>query len=126
MRDFTVDAAAVNSCWCGDITYIATWEGWFYLFGPGDTVIDISSCRIVGWATADHLRTDLVEAALRNACQARRPPAEMIFHSDRWCQYTSQQFVTAAGHLGVRLSVGRKRQCWDNSGVGVVLRDLQG
>jgi len=111
MRDFTVDAAAVNSRWCGDITYIATWEGWFYLA----TVIDISSRRIVGWATADHLRTDLVEAALRNACQARRPPAGVIFHSDRGCQYTSQQFATAAGRLRVRLSVGRKGQCWDNA-----------
>ncbi len=111
MRDFTVDAAAVNSRWCGDITYIATWEGWFYLA----TVIDIASRRIVGWATADHLRTDLVEAALRNACESRRPPTGVIFHSDRGCQYTSQQFATAAGHLGVQLSVGRKGQCWDNA-----------
>ncbi|WP_432536966.1 IS3 family transposase [Kineococcus arenarius] len=111
MRDFTVDAAAVNSRWCGDITYIATWEGWFYLA----TVIDIASRRIVGWVTADHLRTDLVEAALRNACESRRPPTGVIFHSDRGCQYTSQQFATAAGHLGVRLSVGRKGQCWDNA-----------
>ncbi len=39
----------------------------------------------------------------------------MIFPSDRGCQYTSQQFATAAGHLGVRLSVGRKGQCWDNA-----------
>lgn len=111
MRDFTVDAAAVDSRWCGDITYIATWEGWFYLA----TVIDISSRRIVGWASADHLRTDLVEQALRNACEQRRPPVGVIFHSDRGCQYTSQQFATAAGHLGVRLSVGRKGQCWDNA-----------
>lgn len=111
MRDFTVNAAAVNSRWCGDITYIATWEGWFYLA----TVIDLASRRIVGWATADHLRTDLVEQALRNACESRRPPAGVIFHSDRGCQYTSQQFATAAGHLGVCLSVGRKGQCWDNA-----------
>ena len=111
MRDFTVNAKAVNSRWCGDITYIATWEGWFYLA----TVIDISSRRIVGWATADNLRTDLVEKALHNACRSRRPPAGVIFHSDRGCQYTSRQFATAASYLSVRLSVGRKGQCWDNS-----------
>ena len=54
-RDFTVNAAAVNSRWCGDITYIGTWEGWLYLA----TVIDIASRRVVGYAMADHLRTVL-------------------------------------------------------------------
>ena len=55
--------------WCGDITYIRTWEGWLYLA----TVIDIASRRVVGWATADHLRTDLVDDALREAVATRRP-----------------------------------------------------
>jgi transposase InsO family protein len=51
-RDFAVNAAAVNTRWCGDITYIATWEGWLYLA----TVIDIASRRVVGFALAEHLR----------------------------------------------------------------------
>ncbi|WP_445190170.1 DDE-type integrase/transposase/recombinase [Pseudonocardia sp. Cha107L01] len=55
-----------------------TWQGWLYLA----TVIDIASRRVIGWATADHLRTDLVEQALRNAVTARRPAAGVIFHSD--------------------------------------------
>jgi transposase InsO family protein len=81
-RDFRTDAAAVNARWCGDITYIRTWEGWLYLA----TVIDIASRRVVGWATADHLRTDLVEAALTNAIRQRRPDPGVVFHADRGCQ----------------------------------------
>ncbi|MDX8055114.1 IS3 family transposase [Lentzea sp. BCCO 10_0798] len=110
-RDFSCDARDINSRWCGDITYINTWEGWLYLA----TVIDLGSRRVVGWATADHLRTDLVEHALRNAVTQRRPEPGVIFHSDRGCQYTSDQYARAAADAGVRLSVGRKGQCWDNA-----------
>jgi transposase InsO family protein len=110
-RDFTPNPFGLDQRWCGDITYIRTWQGWLYLA----TVIDIASRRVVGWATADHLRTDLVEQALRDAVATRRPPAGVIFHSDRGCQYTSAQFAAAAHELGVRLSVGRTGQCWDNA-----------
>jgi transposase InsO family protein len=110
-RDFAVDPQQLDTRWCGDITYVRTWEGWLFLA----TVIDLASRRVVGWATADHLRTDLVEDALRQAIARRRSPTEVIFHSDRGCQYTSAQFATAATDLGVRLSVGRRGQCWDNA-----------
>ena len=110
-RDFTTDPAAINTRWCGDITYIRTWEGWLYLA----TVIDIASRRVVGWATAEHLRTDLIDAALRQAVTRRRPPAGVVFHSDRGGQYTSDQFARLADELGVTLSVGRTGQCWDNA-----------
>ena len=72
-RDFTADAAKVNARWCGDITYIGTWEGWLYLA----TVIDIASRRVAGYALADHLRTELAADALTNAvaAPARRCPA---------------------------------------------------
>ena len=110
-RDFRVAPDRVNARWCGDITYINTWEGWLYLA----TVIDLASRRVVGWATADHLRTDLVALALSNAVTARRPTGPVIFHSDRGCQYTSAQYARLADDLGVRLSVGRRGQCWDNA-----------
>jgi transposase InsO family protein len=77
-RDFTADAAKVNQRWCGDITYIATWEGWLYLA----TVLDIASRRVVGFALADHLRTELVADALANAVAARDPAPGVIFHTD--------------------------------------------
>lgn len=110
-RDFRTAPDQVNARWCGDITYINTWEGWLYLA----TVIDLASRRVVGWATADHMRTDLVAQALSNAVAARRPTGPVIFHSDRGCQYTSAQYARLADQLGVRLSVGRKGQCWDNA-----------
>ncbi|MFD9271266.1 IS3 family transposase [Streptomyces goshikiensis] len=111
LRDFEPDPAAVDTRWCGDITYIATDEGWLYLA----TVIDIASRRVVGWATADHLRTELVADALKAACRTRRPANPVIFHSDRGCQYTSHELAILAGEFGVRLSVGRTGQCWDNA-----------
>ncbi|MER6678802.1 IS3 family transposase [Streptomyces sp. NPDC000983] len=111
VRDFAPDPAGVDTRWCGDITYVPTEEGWLYLA----TVIDIASRRVIGWATADHLRTDLVADALMAACRQRRPTRPVIFHSDRGCQYTSQQFATLATEFGVRLSVGRTGQCWDNA-----------
>jgi transposase InsO family protein len=110
-RDFTVNAAAVNSRWCGDITYISTWEGWLYLA----TVIDIASRRVVGYAMADHLRTELVADALANAVAARDPAPGVIFHSDRGCQYTSAAFAGLAAECQVELSHGRTGQCWDNA-----------
>ncbi|WP_420082648.1 IS3 family transposase (plasmid) [Streptomyces sp. JL4002] len=111
LRDFQPDPAAVDTRWCGDITYIATDEGWLYMA----TVIDIASRRVVGWATADHLRTELVADALRAACHTRRPAGPVIFHSDRGCQYTSREFALLASEFDIRLSVGRTGQCWDNA-----------
>jgi putative transposase len=110
-RDFTADAAAINSRWCGDITYIGTWEGWLYLA----TVIDIASRRVVGHAIADHLRTELVSDALANAVAARDPGPGVIFHADRGCQYTSAAFASLASEHDVVLSHGRTGQCWDNA-----------
>jgi putative transposase len=121
-RDFTADASKVNQRWCGDITYLATWEGWLYLA----TVIDIASRRVVGFALADHLRTELVADALANAVAARDPEPGVIFHSDRGCQYTSAAFADLAGDCQVSLSVGRKGQCWDNAVAESFFASLKG
>jgi transposase InsO family protein len=110
-RDFTADASKLNARWCGDITYIGTWEGWLYLA----TVIDIASRRVVGYALADHLRTELVADALANAVAARDPAPGVVFHSDRGCQYTSAAFAALASDCAVTLSHGRTGQCWDNA-----------
>ncbi|MDQ2788294.1 MAG: IS3 family transposase [Actinomycetota bacterium] len=75
-RDFT--AQAPNTKWCGDITYIKTWDGWSYLA----TVIDLHSRALVGWALDTHMRTDLVTDALDMAITNRRPQQPVIFHSD--------------------------------------------
>jgi transposase InsO family protein len=101
----------VNEAWAGDITYVWTWEGWLYLA----SVIDLGSRRVVGWAMADHLRAELVCDALRMALQSRRPPAGLIFHSDRGSQYTSGAFRELLAEHGIRQSLSRPRQCWDNA-----------
>src|SRR3546814_5360868 len=72
----------------GDITYISTWEGWAYLA----TVIDLASRRVVGWALADHMRTELVTDDLEMAFATRRTAQGAIFHSDSGCQYTSGDY----------------------------------
>ena len=110
-RDFAVNAAAVNTRWCGDITYVPTWEGWLYLA----TVLDIASRRIVGFALAEHLRTALVTDTLTNAVAARDPAPGVIFHSDKGCQDPSGGYALLAGDLKVTLSSGRTGQCWDNA-----------
>jgi transposase InsO family protein len=109
-RDFA-PRPGTDRRYAGDITYIATWQGWAYLA----TVIDLSSRKVVGWALADHMRTELVQDALSMAFTPRRPAAGVIFHSDRGCQYTSKDYAALAQANGVILSVSRKGQCWDNA-----------
>lgn len=109
-RDFTAEAPAVKLV--GDITYIRTWEGWLYLA----TVLDCYSKKVVGYAMADHMRTELVADALRMAAGTlpfRRQ--ETIFHSDRGSQYLSSEFAAVAHELGVRRSAGRTGICFDNA-----------
>jgi transposase InsO family protein len=101
----------IDRRYVGDITYIATWEGWAYLA----TVIDLATRKVVGWAMAEHLRTALVTDALTMAFQHRAPEEGLIFHSDRGCQYTSRDFADLARANGVVLSVGRTGECWDNA-----------
>ena len=109
--DVASTAAAVNEKWCGDITYVRTWTGWAYLA----TVIDLHSRRVVGWAVADHMRTDLVTEALQMAITHRRPPAGVVFHSDRGAQYTSQAFSDFCKKHDVLRSLGRTGICFDNA-----------
>jgi len=80
-RGFTPDLSRINTRWCGDITYIPTWQGWLYLA----TVIDIASRRVVGFAMAEHMRTELISDALSNALATRDPAPGVVFHSDRGC-----------------------------------------
>jgi len=79
------------------------------------TVIDLHSRMVVGWAIADHMRTELVTAALDMALANRKPPAGVIFHSDRGAQYTSAAFDTYCQEHGIRRSLGRTGICYDNA-----------
>ena len=109
------DQGRLNLVWTSDITYLSTGQGWLYLAA----VRDGCSRRVLGYAFSDSLHTDIVETALRRAVTFRDaaagPPAGVIFHADRGCQYTSAQLAAAAEELDVRLSVGRTGVCWDNA-----------
>ena len=108
-RNFT--AGAPDQKWFGDITYIRTWEGWLYLA----VIVDAYSRKVVGWAMADHLRTELATAALTMALTTRRPKRGLIQHTDRGVQYTSTAYGELLAAHQVRQSVGRPGTCWDNS-----------
>lgn len=109
-RDFT--ASEPGQKLVGDITYIPTWEGWMYLA----TVLDCFSKKVVGYAMADHLRTRLVTAALDMADRnGHIRPDVTIMHSDRGCQYTSDEYARHTSRLGIRRSLGKTGVCWDNA-----------
>ncbi|MFV0450859.1 MAG: IS3 family transposase [Propioniciclava sp.] len=106
------DRGELNAAWTSDITYLATGQGWLYLCA----VRDGYSRRVIGYAFADTLHTDVVETALRRAATFRGGDTTgTIFHADRGYQHTSAQLTEAAQDLGVRLSVGRTGVCWDNA-----------
>jgi len=110
-RNFTV--AAPNTAWAGDITYIATEEGWLYLA----VVIDLFSRQVVGWSMRPDMQRNLVIDALEMAWYQRRPDkkAGMIFHSDRGSQYASDDFRQLLEEYGITPSMSRKGNCWDNA-----------
>jgi transposase InsO family protein len=108
-RDFT--ATGPNQKWAADITYIDTEEGWLYLA----VVLDLFSRRVVGWATADHMRADLVCEATRAALWQRRPRGDLIHHSDRGSQYASGDFQQLLEQHRIVCSMSRRGNCWDNA-----------
>ena len=101
---------APNRAWAGDITLIPTATGWLYLA----VVIDLCSRRIVGWSLDDHLRSDLVVAALRQALGSR-PTKHTIFHSDRGSRYGSTTFRQALAGAGMRQSMSARANPYDNA-----------
>ena len=102
---------APDRLWVADISYVATEEGWLYLA----IVLDAFSRRVVGWAMADHLRTDLVLRALEMAIRARRPAAGLVHHSDHGCQYTALAFSQRLQAAGIEPSMGSVGDCFDNA-----------
>jgi transposase-like protein len=108
-RDFS--PAEPDQVWSGDITYIATDEGWLYLAA----VIDLFSRQVVGWSMQPHMQASLVTDALRMAWFRRHPSAGLIFHSDRGSQYCSDMFQDTLSGYGMRSSMSRRGNCWDNA-----------
>ncbi len=108
-RRFTVESP--NRLWCADVTQHRTGQGWLYLA----VVLDCFSRRVVGWAMADHLRTELVVDALQMAIWQRRPAAGAIHHADHGAQYTSWAFGHRLREAGLLGSMGSVGDALDNS-----------
>jgi putative transposase len=108
-RDFT--ATAPDQVWVSDITYLRTEDGWDYLA----TVMDLYSRRIVGWAMQSTLERSLTLRALEMAVRQRRPGPGLIHHSDRGSQYACCDYQAALQRRGLRPSMSRKGDCWDNA-----------
>jgi len=109
-RDFTADAP--NRKWATDITYLPTAAGWVYLA----VVIDLFSRKVIGWSITASLATELVSAALRRAIESRRPDGkQLLHHSDRGCQYTSDAYQKILRTLGITCSMSRTGCCYDNA-----------
>ena len=109
-RNFT--PAGPNQAWAGDITYIASEEGWLFLA----VVIDLFSRKVVGWSMRPDMHRSLVIDALEMGLFQRRPlKGQLIFHSDRGSQYASDDFRAVLDQHGVMASMSRKGNCWDNA-----------
>ena len=118
-RQFTV--ARPNVLWMTDVTYIATAEGWAFLA----VVLDAFSRRVVGWAFDRQLDTRLVQAALTQALTTRQPSAGLLHHSDQGSPYASTAYRTTLAAAGIRCSMSRRGDCYDNAVVESFFHSLK-
>jgi transposase InsO family protein len=111
-RKFDVsEIGAPNRIWAGDITYLPTREGWLYLA----VVLDLVSRRVIGWSMQTTMERSLVIDAITAAIRSRRLTNNVLFHSDRGSQYASEDFREVLKSHGIRASMSRKAECWDNA-----------
>ena len=109
-QEFKADAP--NRKWVTDITYLPVAQGWVYLA----VVLDLFSRKVVGWSISKSLATPLVSEALRKAVEARRPQTNrLLHHSDRGCQYTSDDYQRVLRTMNIRCSMSRTGCCYDNA-----------
>jgi len=100
-----------NRAWVGDVTFIATREGWLFLA----VMIDLYSRSVVGWAMSTRNNTALVREALDMAVDQRQPPAGLIHHTDQGQNYMAKSYRDRVSDLGMISSMSRKGNCWDNA-----------
>ena len=103
--------AKPNLAWAADITYVRTRSGWLYLAA----VMDLYSRKIIGWDMAPTMPAQLVCSALQMAITQRSPAPGLILHSDRGSQYASDTHRALLERHGLRASMSRKGNCWDNA-----------
>jgi len=108
-REFTVGRP--DEVWTADITYVPTEEGWLYVAA----IKDLFAGEAVGHSFGERMTTDLVMCALEQAVAARRPGEGLMHHSDRGSQYCSHEYQASLRGYGMRVSMSRKGNCYDNA-----------
>jgi transposase InsO family protein len=108
-QDFTAEGP--NERWASDITYISTHQGWLFLA----VVMDLYSRRIVGWSMGRWINRHLVIDALNMAIGQRCPEGELLHHSDRGSQYTSDDFRDELHKHNIQCSMSARGNCYDNA-----------
>ena len=119
--DRKFDVLAADTVWTADISYVWTLEGWLYLA----VVMDLFSRRIVGWALDKHMKADLALNALALAYWHRKPSKGLLHHSDRGSQYACPEYRKRLERYGMRASMSRKGDCWDNAPMERFFRSLK-
>jgi transposase InsO family protein len=111
-RGFSIEEIKkLDRVWAGDITYLATHEGWLYLA----VVLDLASRRVIGWSMRNIADRNLSIEALKVAINSRQPSGDTLFHSDRGSQYTCDNFQEVLKTNKIRSSMSRSGECWDNA-----------
>jgi len=105
------DVASPDTSWVADITYVWTREGWLYLA----VILDLFSRKVIGWSMGQRMGKQLVIGALLMALGQRRPAGGLLHHSDRGTQYASHEYQAILKNAGIRCSMSRKANCWDNA-----------
>lgn len=108
-REFS--ASSVNEKWVTDVTFVPTDEGWLYLA----SILDLYNREVVGWAMGESNDTGLTLRALEMALTSHNPPEGLVHHSDRGSNYTAKEYRRALADRGVKVSMSRKGNCWDNA-----------
>jgi len=108
-QQFTADAP--HQVWMADITYIGTDEGWLYLA----SILDLCTRKVVGWHVDERMTKELAIQALEKAVQRERPRGEVLHHSDRGSQYASHEYQKRLLAYGMKSSMSRKGNCYDNA-----------
>lgn len=108
-RDFS--ASRPDEKWCGDVTWIPTQQGPLFLA----MLMDLYSRRIIGWSVSPSRDTGNAQRALQMALATRRTSHRLIHHTDRGSEYTSVAYVESLERLGIRRSMSRRANCWDNA-----------
>lgn len=115
------DECQPNQAWVGDVTDVATDEGWLYWA----CVMDLASRRIVGWSMNERLKADLVCEALKSAYWRCKPAVGLILHTDRGSQYASDSHRRLVKDYGMTLSMSRRANCWDNAAMESFFKTLK-